>query len=75
MKARRNENTGTWHLIGRRGCGTDPDGEMIEGNWAEIRDRVDRDAHERRIRTFPSDVKGCQEHSPIDRLPGRAIEF
>ncbi len=44
MRAVQNEGTGTWHLIGARGCGAEPDGETAEGNWAVIRDTVDRDA-------------------------------
>jgi hypothetical protein len=47
VKAVRNENTGTWHLIGARGCGADPGGTIVTGNWAEVRDRVDRDAGDR----------------------------
>lgn len=47
MEAVQNENTRTWHLVGSRGCGADPAGERIEGSWAEIRDRVDRDAGKR----------------------------
>jgi hypothetical protein len=43
VRASQNEGTGTWHLLGARGCGADPDGETVEGTWAEIRDRVDRD--------------------------------
>jgi len=43
MKAVRNEGSGMWHLIGTRGCGAEPDGETVEGNWAEVRDHVDRD--------------------------------
>ena len=47
MEAVQNEGTGTWHLLGARGCGAVPSGERIEGTWAEIRDRVDRDAGDR----------------------------
>jgi len=43
MEAVQNEETGTWHLLGTRGCGAEPDGDRAEGNWAEIRDRVTRD--------------------------------
>ena len=47
MQAVRNDRTGVWHLLGSRGCGIDPTGdaygEVLEGNWAEIRDTVDRD--------------------------------
>jgi hypothetical protein len=43
MNAIKNEQTGTWHLIGTRGCGANPGGERIEGPWAEIRSRVARD--------------------------------
>jgi len=43
MRAARTESTGTWHLLGARGCGTEPDGERVEGTWAVIRDTVDRD--------------------------------
>jgi len=42
MKAVQNEKTGTWHLVGTRGCGTESGGETVEGTWAAIRDRVDR---------------------------------
>ncbi|MFB6353783.1 MAG: hypothetical protein ABEJ92_06825 [Halobacteriales archaeon] len=46
MEAVLNESTGTWHLLGSRGCGVDPAGdafgEVVAGNWAEIRDAVDR---------------------------------
>jgi hypothetical protein len=42
MQASRNERTATWHLIGARGCGADPDGDTISGTWAEIRDVVVR---------------------------------
>jgi len=42
MRAVRNESSGTWHLIGTRGCGTRPDGETIEAQWSKIRDRVER---------------------------------
>jgi len=44
MKAVKNERSETWHLVGSRGCGADPDGDVVEGTWAEIRDRVERDA-------------------------------
>lgn len=47
MRARQNANTGTWHLVGARGCGAEPTGDVVEGNWAEIRDRVDRDPGDR----------------------------
>jgi hypothetical protein len=47
MEAVRNEQTGTWHLLGVRGCGADPAGETVDGTWAEIRDRVDRDTGDR----------------------------
>lgn len=43
MKARKNATSGTWHLVGPRGCGSEPDGEVVEGTWAVIRDTVDRD--------------------------------
>jgi len=43
MKAVKNERSGTWHLVGSRGCGAEPDGEVVDGPWAEIRDRVERD--------------------------------
>jgi hypothetical protein len=42
MHAAQTESSGTWHLVGSRGCGADPDGETIEGPWATIRDHVDR---------------------------------
>ena len=42
MEASHNEATATWHLLGVRGCGADPDGELVAGNWAEIRDHVER---------------------------------
>lgn len=44
MEAIRNDQSGSWHLVGSRGCGAEPDGETVEGNWAKVRDRVDRDA-------------------------------
>ncbi|WP_164471529.1 hypothetical protein [Halosimplex salinum] len=44
MEAVHNEETGTWHLIGVRGCGAEPDGDTVDGTWAEIRDRVERDS-------------------------------
>jgi len=47
MRAVRNERSGTWHLVGTRGCGAEPDGAVVAGSWAEVRDRVDRDAAER----------------------------
>jgi len=47
MRAAQTDTSGVWHLLGARGCGADPDGEAVEGTWAEIRDRVDRDAGER----------------------------
>jgi len=43
MKAVKNENSSTWHLIGDRGCGAEPEGETVGGSWAEIRDTVERD--------------------------------
>ena len=51
MEAVQNEGTGVWHLLGSRGCGVDPDGgtygDVVSGNWAVIRDHVDRDAGDR----------------------------
>lgn len=47
MKAMQNERTGTWHLVGARGCGAEPEGDVVEGAWAEIRDRVERDGSNR----------------------------
>lgn len=47
MEAVKNADSGTWHLVGTRGCGAEPDGDAVEGNWAEIRDRVDRDEGDR----------------------------
>lgn len=47
MEAVRNEESKAWHLIGSRGCGAEPDGKFVEGNWAEIRDRVDARVRER----------------------------
>lgn len=47
MEAVQNEETGTWHLVGVRGCGSEPNGETIDGTWAEIRDRVNRDSGDR----------------------------
>lgn len=44
MKAVRNDETGTWHLIGVRGCGARPDGQTVDARWSKIRDRVDRDS-------------------------------
>jgi hypothetical protein len=46
MEAVRNDETGVWHLLGSRGCGVDGDGDaygkVVDGNWAVIRDTVDR---------------------------------
>lgn len=42
MDAIRNEKTETWHLLGARGCGAEPDGEAVTGTWAAVRDRVER---------------------------------
>lgn len=47
MKAVLNERSDTWHLLGSRGCGADPDGSVIEGSWAEVRDEVYRDTGKR----------------------------
>lgn len=47
MRAIQNEESLTWHLVGQRGCGAEPDGDIVGGNWAEVRDRVDRDAGDR----------------------------
>jgi hypothetical protein len=44
MLAVQNKETGTWHLVGARGCGEKPDGETVEATWSKIRDRVERDA-------------------------------
>jgi hypothetical protein len=47
MDAVKNERSDTWHLLGSRGCGVDPEGtaygEVRSGNWATIRDTVTRD--------------------------------
>jgi hypothetical protein len=43
MKAVRNEASDTWHLLGARGCGASPDGQVLDARWSEIRDRVERD--------------------------------
>jgi hypothetical protein len=47
MNAAKNETSGTWHLLGNRGCGAAPDGDCVGGNWATVRDVVDRDDGER----------------------------
>ncbi|MFB6233200.1 MAG: hypothetical protein ABEH61_02980 [Haloarculaceae archaeon] len=47
MLAVRNPATGTWHLLGTRGCGQNPDGETVDATWSKIRDRVDRDDGDR----------------------------
>lgn len=51
MDAVRNAETDTWHLLGSRGCGVDPEGDsydpILEGSWAEIRDTVDRSSGSR----------------------------
>lgn len=47
MKAVRNDDTGTWHLLGARGCGAKPDGDTVDARWSKIRDRVDRDSGQR----------------------------
>jgi hypothetical protein len=44
MIAVRNAATGTWHLLGSRGCGAEPDGETVDASWATVRDRVERDS-------------------------------
>lgn len=43
MEACKNESSGTWHLLGRRGCGASPGGETLEGSWALLRDQIERD--------------------------------
>lgn len=43
MEAVKSEQSDIWHLCGARGCGADPNGEGISGNWAVIRDHVSRD--------------------------------
>ena len=43
MQVFKNESSETWHLVGSRGCGANPDGESVEDTWAMIRDSVDRD--------------------------------
>lgn len=47
MEAVQNEQSGVWHLGGTRGCGERPEGDKVKGSWAEVRDRVDRDAGNR----------------------------
>lgn len=47
MKAVLNEETGTWHLLGARGCGVTPDGDTVDATWSKIRDRVERDTGNR----------------------------
>ncbi|MDX1746687.1 MAG: hypothetical protein R3324_12170 [Halobacteriales archaeon] len=51
MDAVRNDRTETWHLLGSRGCGIDPDGDayadIFHGTWAEVRDEVARDTGSR----------------------------
>lgn len=46
VKAVLNEASGTWHLLGARGCGIEPTGDtygaVVDGSWAVIRDHVDR---------------------------------
>ena len=42
MQAAHNDETGTWHLLGARGCGVDPEGQHLDARWSEIRDRVER---------------------------------
>lgn len=59
MDAVKNERSGTWHLVGSRGCGVDPTGaaygDVVTGNWATLRDTVSRDDGEscRRCRWPP----------------------
>jgi hypothetical protein len=43
VRASKNARSGIWHLVGNRGCGADPGDETVEGTWAAVRDRVDRD--------------------------------
>jgi len=47
MEAVKNATTGTWHLVGARGCGADPEGESVDAAWATVRDRVTRDGGDR----------------------------
>lgn len=47
MEAVQHPDSETWHLVGSRGCGVEPDGASVDGSWAEIRDRVDRDSGDR----------------------------
>lgn len=43
MEAIQNEQSKTWHLVGQRGCGAEPDENTVEGNGSVIRNQVDRD--------------------------------
>jgi len=47
VKAVQNATSGTWHLVGPRGCGAEPDGETVEGTWAVVRDTVEREGSNR----------------------------
>ena len=46
MRVVQTKKTGVWHLGAFRGCGAEPDGETVEGNWAGVRDCVDLDGGE-----------------------------
>jgi hypothetical protein len=47
MKAALNEESGTWHLLGTRGCGVTPEGKTVDATWSKIRDQVERGAGDR----------------------------
>jgi hypothetical protein len=47
MKAVLNEESGTWHLLGTRGCGVTPEGKTVDATWSKIRDQVERGAGDR----------------------------
>ncbi len=47
MKAALTEESGTWHLVGARGCGVKSNGETLDASWSKVRDRVERDTGSR----------------------------
>lgn len=56
MEVVQNDRTGTWHLVGSRGCWVEPNGETVEEDWAAIQDYVDDSAGDRCSRcNWPSD--------------------
>lgn len=46
-RAVQNEKAGTYHLVGTRGCGAEPDGESVQWSWAVVRDTDESDHGDR----------------------------